>query len=200
MQNAARKLKKAPDPQSQNGPQAWAHGRVAMMQNDTKDLEKAAGEMAQAASRLVEIERNILSITQDGVSPSASLFQACQEPWDTSDVFSPTIWNARFLVVMSCKWHTTICPDMPIIEPPHLSFVQTCLIARECCNYKAALHFVLQKFALWAGLGLCACSFSRQHPLSLSSTQQLAHALGHPCITPWRMFASTLILRPAVGW
>ena len=44
------------------------------MQNDTKDLEKAAGEMAQAASRLVEIERNIVHITQDGVSSSTMRF------------------------------------------------------------------------------------------------------------------------------
>ncbi|KAK9848494.1 hypothetical protein WJX84_004190 [Apatococcus fuscideae] len=35
-------------------------------ENDTRDLEKAAGEMAQAASRLVEIERNIVSLTEDG--------------------------------------------------------------------------------------------------------------------------------------
>lgn len=40
-----------------------------VLQNETRDLEKAAGEMASAASRLVEMERNIVSMTQDGVRP-----------------------------------------------------------------------------------------------------------------------------------
>ncbi len=45
------------------------------MQSDTKDLEKAANDMAQAASRLVEVERIIVSLTQDGVSLTFS------HPW-----------------------------------------------------------------------------------------------------------------------
>ena len=66
-------------------------------------------------------------------------------------------------------------------------------VARECCNYEAALRFVLehamlQRLALSAGHALCACSFFSQHLLSLGSTQQLAQTALDHCIAPWRIF------------